>query len=44
MKLKLVTASVMTAPGSSASHGAVSRYSWALFSMFPQLAVGGWMP
>ena len=43
-KLKPVTAKVMTAPGRIASQGALVRYSCALFSMLPQLGVGGWMP
>ncbi len=43
-KLKLATARVMTPPGSSASQGAVVRYSCALLSILPQLGVGGWMP
>ena len=44
MKLKLATASVMARPGTMASQGAEPRYCWALFSMLPQLAIGGWMP
>src|SRR5690606_9372978 len=43
-KLKLATASVIIRPGKIASHGAETRYCWALFSMLPQLAVGGWIP
>ena len=43
-KLKPVTARVMAAPGKMASQGAEVRYSWAPFSMLPQLGVGGWMP
>ena len=40
-KLKLVTARVIITPGKIASHGAVLKYSCALLSMLPQLAVGG---
>jgi hypothetical protein len=44
MKLKLVTAIVIAAPGMIAIQGALARYCWAPFSILPQLGSGGWMP
>jgi hypothetical protein len=44
MKLKLVTASVIARPGITASHGSTRKSLWALVSMLPQLACGGWIP
>ena len=41
-KLKLITVRVIITPGRMASQGTVSKYPWALVSMLPQLASGGW--